>query len=205
MTIRFQCGSCSQPIEVDDEWASKLVACPYCRKTVAAPVESTLDDFSRIPAASPVTGPSPMSPMAPVPPYSTMEPGVSSAASPNHIATVALVLVLLSAVLLVAWDAILSQHHAELEPLMNAVTDGFAGIMKAQADFIEANGGELPGWYIGAAVLQTVSGLLWIAAVVCGVIGVRRVRRRRLAIMTLVTAGVMAVYVCCGGLGGLGS
>ena len=54
MAIRFQCGACSQPIEVDDEWALRAVACPYCRKTITAPSESTLGDLSRIPMASPL-------------------------------------------------------------------------------------------------------------------------------------------------------
>ena len=54
MTIRFQCGSCSQPIEVDDEWSAKPVACPYCRKTVTAPIESTLGDPAAFQAATPI-------------------------------------------------------------------------------------------------------------------------------------------------------
>ena len=46
--------ACSQPIEVDEEWASRTVACPYCRKTVTAPAESTLTDLDQAPMASPV-------------------------------------------------------------------------------------------------------------------------------------------------------
>jgi hypothetical protein len=205
MAIRFQCGSCSQPIEVDDEWASKLVACPYCRKTVAAPAESALDDLSRIPAASPVAGASPVAAVSPATTYAPIQPDVSAAAPPNHIATVALVLVILSAGFLVAWHVVLSQHQAELDPLVEAMSAGFAGISKAQADFIDAHGGKLPGWYVAAIILQTVSGLTWIAAIVCGVIGVRRVRRRGLAVTSLVVAGGMTLYVCCGGLVGLGA
>ena len=55
MAIRFQCGSCNQPIEVDDPWGGRTVACPYCHSTVTAPSASTLGDISDIPAASPVT------------------------------------------------------------------------------------------------------------------------------------------------------
>ena len=44
MVIRFQCSACSRPIEVDDEWGGKPVACPYCAETVTAPRESTLDE-----------------------------------------------------------------------------------------------------------------------------------------------------------------
>lgn len=41
MAIRFACPSCGQPIEIDDEWAGQSVACPYCRRVVAAPRESS--------------------------------------------------------------------------------------------------------------------------------------------------------------------
>ncbi len=51
MAIRFLCASCAQPIEVDEEWALKPVACPYCRKTVTAPVESQIDDAVGVPMA----------------------------------------------------------------------------------------------------------------------------------------------------------
>src|SRR5262245_2960093 len=54
MAIQFHCPGCGQPIEVDDEWASKLVACPYCRRTVSAPVQSTLDVREVVPSAKPV-------------------------------------------------------------------------------------------------------------------------------------------------------
>lgn len=40
MAIQFQCVSCRQPIEVDDEMADQAVTCPYCRKVVTAPSQS---------------------------------------------------------------------------------------------------------------------------------------------------------------------
>lgn len=42
MAIQFACPACQQPIEVDDEWADQTVSCPYCRRVVRAPGQSTL-------------------------------------------------------------------------------------------------------------------------------------------------------------------
>jgi hypothetical protein len=43
MAVQFPCPSCSQPIEVDDEYAGGSAACPYCRRVVNVPRESTAD------------------------------------------------------------------------------------------------------------------------------------------------------------------
>ena len=37
MPIQFRCTSCSQPIEIDNEFAGQAVTCPYCEKVVTAP------------------------------------------------------------------------------------------------------------------------------------------------------------------------
>src|ERR1051326_6963684 len=42
MAIQFSCPGCSQPIEVDDQFAGQTAACPYCRQVVSVPVQSTL-------------------------------------------------------------------------------------------------------------------------------------------------------------------
>jgi len=49
MPIRFYCASCARPIEVDDEHAGKVAACPYCRQVVPVPPQSTY-----VPTAQPV-------------------------------------------------------------------------------------------------------------------------------------------------------
>jgi hypothetical protein len=43
MSIQFRCSGCGQPIEVDDEHAGKMAACPYCHRVVAVPQTSTFD------------------------------------------------------------------------------------------------------------------------------------------------------------------
>lgn len=52
MPIQFNCASCGQPIEVDDEHAGKVAACPYCQRVVNVPENSTL-----APQAAPVARP----------------------------------------------------------------------------------------------------------------------------------------------------
>ncbi|NOX58574.1 MAG: DUF1178 family protein [Planctomycetes bacterium] len=37
MAIQFHCVSCEKAIEVADEWACRLVECPYCGDTITAP------------------------------------------------------------------------------------------------------------------------------------------------------------------------
>ena len=133
MAIRFRCGACAQPIEVDDEWASRTVACPYCRKTVTAPAESTLEDLSEVPTASPLqaASPSPPSPQ----PIRHGEP--LHAPRTNKLAQVALILAAGSLILLFVYIIIMSQHLLELEPLLEAPT--YAERMRAFSDLAENN------------------------------------------------------------------
>ncbi len=51
MAIQFACAACQQPIEVDDAWANQTVSCPYCRRVVLAPAQSTLQ-LDMVPPAS---------------------------------------------------------------------------------------------------------------------------------------------------------
>ncbi len=43
MAIQFRCTGCGQPIEVDDEFADRMVGCPFCKTTVQAPATGRLD------------------------------------------------------------------------------------------------------------------------------------------------------------------
>ena len=42
MAIQFNCPGCRQPVEVDDEWAGEHVSCPFCKRVVTVPAESTI-------------------------------------------------------------------------------------------------------------------------------------------------------------------
>lgn len=196
MAIRFQCASCSQPIEVDDEWASKAVACPYCRKTVTAPAESTLDQVAQIPTASPLGTP-PGGVVVVEPPSHGAPQGVSA----NRVAVAAMILACSTVVLLKATEYFLAPHSEEINRLREAQT--FAEMMEIQSEFFKETGG-LPEWMVGALVCEVSAGLAWVGAIVCGVIGVRRVRRRQLAVFALVITALVPIFFCCGGLVGAG-
>lgn len=54
MAIQFNCPSCRQPIEVDDEHAGQVASCPYCRGVVTVPPTSTYQT-EPVPPARPAT------------------------------------------------------------------------------------------------------------------------------------------------------
>ncbi len=195
MAIRFRCSACAQPIEIDDEWASKTVACPYCRKTITAPFESTLTDLDRVPTATPMVRETSADS-----PEVASAPAVSAAVGPNRLAVVALILALLSVALLLTAQMVLAAHPAELKELeeaMNAVAT-FTEKMDAQQNFFDTHP-EAISWMVVSFMGIFGSGTAGLAAIVCGVIGVRRIRRRGLAIAALVLSGLV-LFLFCGGL-----
>jgi len=197
MAIRFQCSSCSQPIEVDDEWASKAVACPYCRTTITAPAESTIADLSEVPMASPLaTGQT-----VPTQTPSSAYVEASLAHHPNRIAIVSFALACSEVLLLVAMQWIMASHRLEAEEFVNSMESAtsLTKMVEAQSEFFKARGG-IPRWMIAIMVLELMAGLNWVAMVVCGIIGVRRPNHRRLAMTALVVAGLVPIVFCCGGL-----
>ena len=196
MAIRFLCGSCSQPIEVDDEWVLKTVACPYCRKTVTAPPESTLEDPGQVPMASPLAVNVPAPAPAPAPYHA-----VSSTNDRNRIALVALILACCSIGLLLVSQLILASHRLELEEFQEAMrgAKSLTESLEAQTAFFDSHPDAL-SWLIPAMILVIASGLTAVASVVCGVVGMRRPRRRRLAAAALAISGLIPIFFCCGGM-----
>ena len=194
MTIRFHCGSCSQPIEVDDEWASKIVACPYCRKTVSAPAASTIEGLTDIPVASPLAphqvqaGPTEQ----PIP-----NAGLRPQDKPNTVALAALILASCLLVVLAAITYVGYTHRLEWEDFAKSMMEN--GDYSQAFDYFESRGG-VPRWMIVIGALEVGGGLLWLASLVCGVIGVRHPQRRRLAVAALVIAGIVPLFFCCGGV-----
>jgi DNA-directed RNA polymerase subunit RPC12/RpoP len=67
MSIQFRCSGCDQPIEVDDEHAGKMAACPYCHRVVAVPQTSTFEGGPIMPAR-PAGSPEGETPTLPTPP-----------------------------------------------------------------------------------------------------------------------------------------
>lgn len=55
MAIQFRCPGCTQPIEVDDEFAGQNASCPYCQRVVTVPAESNYG-METPPPARPAAG-----------------------------------------------------------------------------------------------------------------------------------------------------
>ncbi len=211
MAIQFQCISCGKPMEVDDQWARQLVECPHCHDTVTAPAYSSYQVAESVDAGAsinagasgehpPTLGETP-GPMA-APPSSVPSWGASPhaatarpAGSPT-VAIVALVLASLSLVGMVATGAVLGQQMIA-EGLVNQPPEEVQRAFEQAAE-------EGASWIGQVAILMLGSCVVWLAAVVLGLIGVLRPAGRGYAIAALVIAGLpMALMVVASVVGGL--
>lgn len=193
MAIRFLCASCRQPIEIDDEWASKLVACPFCRKTIMAPASSDLPEPDLVPTATP---------LQPAPSRET--PG--SWEHPNKVAIVAFALICLVVFQILGMAHVIGPHKQELKAfearqkeLREQGAGIFAASQEAMAVLSGSHNGSIPGWLITVSVLQIGMVGCWFGTVVCGMIGVRRRRNRRWALSSLFLAGLIPVLMLSAG------
>lgn len=192
MSIRFQCQSCSQPIEVDDEWACKTVACPFCSATINAPQQSTLTELEHIPTASPIS-------------VSSAEDHMSHLATTdqpvqrNRVAMVSLVLTGLFIFMQIVGAMIVSPHNIEFIDLLEkyqASDQSADAQMKIFNDFVSHYGGEMPGWFIACLLIQLSAIPIFLAAMICAIIGIRRAHRRSLATTSLVIcSGIIFMVV----------
>ncbi|MCG3126429.1 MAG: hypothetical protein CHACPFDD_01264 [Phycisphaerae bacterium] len=118
MPIQFNCASCGQPIEVDDEHAGRVAACPYCQRVVNVPENSTLAPLAA-PLARPATdgtdaGDSPRG-LPPIPPLEQPDPITQMAAARgqifgrNALVCAVLVVVMFSTSLLLAVPIVLKR------------------------------------------------------------------------------------------------
>lgn len=200
MAIRFHCSQCGQAIEIDDEWAQREVACPYCEKTIRAPAASTIGQPSEMPTASPISEgqitPDSVPGMAPppVPP-----------ASSNRLAVVSLVLGCAVLVQVVWAGMILAGHSMEFEMVQERAEElrkeGMGQVQasqKALAEFYKDYGGMPPGWMIASGSLFLTSLLTWLATLICALIAVRRPVGRGFAVAALLLAGLIPILFCCG-------
>ncbi len=196
MAIRFQCAACSQPIEVDDEWAQRAVACPYCRKTITAPSESTLGDLTRIPMASPLIGGEGTATLP--------TPGVSTYAlqttNSNPLAVAAFVLAAVMVLLLLAMAMLTASHALDLEQLQKELQPkpgmDAGSQVRGMLEYFDAQGGRVPAWLMALGVLQITAMAACAAAIVCGLLALKRPARRPLAVIALVSCGCVVLLFC---------
>ena len=195
MAIQFQCPACSQPIEIDPEWGGRPVVCPYCRKTVTAPPESTYAPPAQTPVARPSSAVTTFEVISAAPAVPDYGPPLGG----NLIALWSMILALSSLACLVAGNLIIYAHWTEIEPLVRLREDG-KSYQELNAAFLEHFHGTPPGWLIGVALVMFMSFALWAAAVVCGLIGARRQPRRNFAIAGLAVSGLMVLLALAGRL-----
>lgn len=206
MAIRFQCPACSEPIEVDDEWGRQVVRCPYCQRTVTAPMESTLPASDQIPVATAIAGrrefqvPSdPVGPVGAVPAYAPSAPT-------NRAAVAALVLVILSIVLSVLASQLLSSHlleWKELEKILTETAEAKGSPATAMLKYMESQGGSYPGWMVAYSALTMGYLGAWLGAIIFGIVGLFRPVRRGMAITALVMAGMFVALLCLSAISGV--
>lgn len=178
MAIQFLCPSCKQPIEVDSSWASKTVACPYCRGTVTAPNASTLD-AQEIHLAAPL---------------SSAAPRYTAPPSTNPLALVAFGLTLLMALFFTISTYTIVAHSLEFEELTKEIHkhgSGPSSQIRAWTEYMNANNGQVPTWMIVAALFQTAGMALCLASLICGIISLRHQARRGLAVASVVACGLV--------------
>jgi hypothetical protein len=156
------------------------------------PAQSTLPDPETVPVASPLRGSQPMGARSFAP------PGVgvyAHARSGNTLAVVAFALACSIVGWLIAAMVIASNHLLELEEIAKEI--GPAGTMQDQwrvmIDFADRQGGEFPAWFVAMGLVYLMAMATWLAALVCGLIAVRRVPRRGLA-----TAALVICALCLG-------
>lgn len=197
MAIRFRCVSCSEPIEVDDEWSTRLVACPYCRRTMTAPAESLLADFADIPVARPLPDATPQAP-----PATHGYPSPDTHAERNTPAVAALILSGVAILFFMSAAAVLGAHAEQLAEFRKAMEEG-TGMMKAVNKLLEENQGMMPGWMLAVGMLEFAAFGALIASVVFGILGLRRPWRRGFAVTGLVVSGGFLIFFCFNAFGGI--
>ncbi len=199
MAIRFQCGSCGQPIEIDDVWASKLVACPYCQKTVTAPAASTLPDLSSTPTATPLTGNQSGQDHA-----GDFAGGLQAPVRRSRLGIVALILASLALVMSLSFSSIVGAHLDQLlemehlkKQYIEEGSDMLSATQRAMAETLQAGpGGAPPMWVVIACLLMLGAGLTWFSAITCALIALRNPTSRRQASIALCLCVLVLILTC---------
>ncbi len=189
MAIRFQCSSCSQPIEVDDEWACQPVGCPYCRRTITAPAQSTLTAVHQIPLASPLGG-SPTAAAA----FARGPAGHGVAVAAFVLAMVVMIAVGMATMIEVRNALEARQMKEEIHKLQAQDKS----LQQAMFEYLNARGGQPPGWVLAVSLLYFTAAASCVASIVCGILGLRYAGRRPLAATALVISGTALIYFCVG-------
>lgn len=189
MSIQFLCVSCRKPIEVDDQWAMKVVECPYCHGQVTAPGASTYQGDQPIVAREVSSGSLPEY----APPTAL---GAQPAQRSNVVAVVALLLVLLSLGMFVGSISMMVGKMLPVVEQGGSAAEQEAALKKLLTEAAERQ----ESWVITSGLVTLGGMVLWGVGVVCGLIGVTRPARRGFAIAALVLAVMPLGLILLGAL-----
>lgn len=191
MAVQFECPSCHNPIEIDDPWAGRTVACPYCRNTVLAPSESTYHPAEALVTARAVD------PAAPA-------GGLSAATgvSANRIAIWGFAISCFSVAVLVVGAMILGGRiYEEVGPA--ATPEQINRYLFQMADPRRPDA--WPGW-LTTMMFMICGGVgLWVAGLVCTVLGLRHRRNRRFAIVGLCLSCALPILIVVSSMANAGN
>ena len=199
MSIQFSCISCGKAIEIDDEWALRLVECPYCHDTVTAPGPSAICSPSSGAEASYLPAPPAVETAVPAAVVGGPRPRAG-----NKLAVVALILACVSLVLFL-WiiAAFVNVVDAQLGP--EATEEEVEKLLQdpsvLQRTFQEAISREEP-WVYGLALGSMAWFGLWIAALVCSLVAVYRPGLRGTSIAALLVSLLPILWMLLGALVG---
>lgn len=196
MAIQFRCSGCGQAIEVDDQFATRLVACPFCQAAVQAPAASQLD--MSMPVATPGAGA--QAPGAPIStPISPLRPPTRAGSNPAWLCTLGMICGLCVPLNMCLMMAVFTAQSPEMMPRIEKLAREKASQAEQQALIQE----ELVKWTReNRGTFGTIA--FGLAAIVIGglassIAGLIRAQSRKWqAIVGLVMCGV------CGGCIGLG-
>lgn len=200
MAIQFRCTGCGQAIEVDDDFAGRLVGCPFCHSSVQAPSASQAIP-QPVPQATPMGAPA--QPFPPPPPFGAM-PGAAMAA-PDPAArwcTIGLICGILAWITpFLMLMTMISQTNLlqDIQRLQSTNADQKA-LQEEINNAMKRWGEEHPGV---VASFTLVMGAMIIAGLAASIVGLIRARRRKVqAVIGVIMCGICAM---CGVMNMLGA
>jgi hypothetical protein len=201
MAIQFKCPSCAQPIEVDDPWAGRSVACPFCEHTVTAPLASD----ATIATAPPTARPAPVESRASTGPESASRRPTAGAAAggtpdarPRPFAAWALTLSISAFACLIVTTIIVSRQLDKYLPDENPTPAQFREARTQLQDEMEKQiqAGTPPAWVFAMMGGMLLTFLTWLGGLVLSIIALQYRARRRTAMAATILTALLPVMTC---------
>ncbi|GEM_PF-893930 len=196
MPIQFRCSGCGQPIEVDDEHAGKMAACPYCSRVVAVPMASSLEEqpiAGARPAASPGQAETGWSP----PPPEAARPLDAREQTGRKYGRYALVCLALAGISMVVLLVLAFPALKEIARVSATQPGQITGSQLEEVEEIARGAQTRPA----VMTLSCIAQLLIVIALALSITSVVQCRRNNVAgIVALVLSALLTACVCCSAL-----